>query len=130
MDVTSNTSDLKRNIDVVHLSKGDLFVEPCTFILLAPEVVGQKLSLGDLSEHPSKFVLHQLVRSDWVVELNSRKCVSLGAVEAGHCCTECAPRDSEASVIQAGERSAQSLDARKNPVFWNLAVLEHKFACD
>ena len=73
VDVTSNTSNLQRNIDIVHLGKRDLFVEPGAFILLSPEMVGQKLSLGDLPEHPRKFVLDQLVRGDWMIELNSRK---------------------------------------------------------
>ena len=130
VNVSGHAGDFEGDVDVVHLGQGDLFGEPCAVVLLFAEVVSEQLALRDLTQHPRQFVLHELVGCDGVVELDARKSVGLGAVEARHGRAERTPGNTVASVVQAGERTAKAFDTWQHPVLGNLAVLEHQFAGD
>ena len=55
--------------------------------------------------------------------------VGLSGMEAGHCSTKGAPWNAVAGVVEAGERTAEALHARKH-ASWDLAVLEDEFRGD
>src|SRR5579871_3463900 len=113
-DVTRHASTLQRHPYIVSLGHGDVLVPNFICVLETAHLQGQKLSFGDLADHPGQLFLDKLMRCNWLVtELLAHLGILQRRVIAGHGRANRAPADAITSLIQAAQRGFQAVRAGK-----------------
>ena len=111
-DAASSAGDVERHPCVGPLAHRNLFRLDPAFVLELTQPEGEQVALLDLGCHVGQFGLGQLEGGDRRAELLARHRVIERRLEAGAGCTDHAPDDPVASLIQAAERPLQGLDLR------------------
>src|SRR5579884_613032 len=96
-------------------------------ILQAPYVQRQKLSFGNLRDHPGQLALDQLVAGNRsVVKLLAQDGILARRLVASHRRADGPPTDPVPRLRQTGKRTLQARGARKDARVWDPAVMEGK----
>ncbi len=100
-NVASSPGGVERDLNVVHLSHGNVIMLRRAGVSQSRQTEGEQLGFRNLSQHSRQLRLHQLEAPDGAIELHAAHRVPPRLVITSHRRSQHAPRDSVTRLIKA-----------------------------